>query len=222
MLFRSGSLDRARGRNLRMALDAHLRTAVDLRPDRERAKRIAELPGTRRVSVPLDIDRVARERLLPFMWRRGAERLVTETIVSVYRDIVTSTTSSVKLLFETLADPGAYPVCINCRAGKDRTGYAVALVLRTLGVAQRDIITDYLATNHSVLRRVRRFTRPLRLLSAGILPTRAWEAALAAHETALRASFDVIDGVYGGIAGFLDSCGVGDGMRTRVRAILLE
>ncbi|MDP2084614.1 MAG: tyrosine-protein phosphatase [Gemmobacter sp.] len=39
------------------------------------------------------------------------------------------------------------PVIIHCAAGKDRTGIAVALLLTALGVAQDDILKDFLASN---------------------------------------------------------------------------
>jgi protein-tyrosine phosphatase len=222
MLFRSASLDHLHGRNRLMVLDARLRTIIDLRPDTERASRVVLLPGVRRITIPLDVDRITRERFLPYLRGNKKSDDIIEAIVSVYRDIVTLTAPAVRPLFAPIADPAAYPLCINCRAGKDRTGYAAALILRTLGVADDDIVRDYLWTNRNLLPRVRRFTRPLRILSAGLLPVRALEAVLTAHEAALRASFGAIDGTYGGTEGFLDFCGVDATMRSRIRETLLE
>ena len=121
ILYRSASLDHLRGRNRRLVLDAHLRTIIDLRPDTERAKRIAVVPGVRRITIPLDVDRITRERLLPYFKRKKSADGIVKAIVSVYRDIVTLTAPSVRILFQHLADPDANPLCINCRAGKDRT-----------------------------------------------------------------------------------------------------
>ena len=39
------------------------------------------------------------------------------------------------------------PILIHCAAGKDRTGILAALTHRLLGVAEGDLMTDYLATN---------------------------------------------------------------------------
>lgn len=222
MLFRSASLDKIHGSNRRMVLDTNLRTIIDLRPDSERAKRIVEIPGVHRVTIPLDVDRITRERLMPYFRRKKHSDGIIEAIVSVYRDIVTPTAPSVRLIFEQLVNREAFPLCINCRAGKDRTGYAVAVILRMLGVADHDIIRDYLTTNLNLLPRVRRITIPLRVVTAGLLPMRALEAALTAHEAALRASLSVIDVTYGGIGGFLDFCGVDTTIRSHVRDLLLE
>lgn len=48
-------------------------------------------------------------------------------------------------LLELAADRG--PAIIHCAAGKDRTGFGVALTLALLGVAWPDILADYLMTN---------------------------------------------------------------------------
>ena len=41
------------------------------------------------------------------------------------------------------------PSLIHCVAGKDRTGFAVALAQRVLGVAHEDIVADYVLTNQA-------------------------------------------------------------------------
>jgi protein-tyrosine phosphatase len=38
----------------------------------------------------------------------------------------------------------------HCVSGKDRTGFAAAIILRGLGVPWRDVVTDYLATNQAL------------------------------------------------------------------------
>jgi protein-tyrosine phosphatase len=44
----------------------------------------------------------------------------------------------------------AYPVLIHCRSGKDRTGVAVAALLRILGVPDEIIVEEYLLSEGSV------------------------------------------------------------------------
>ena len=38
---------------------------------------------------------------------------------------------------------------VHCAAGKDRTGIAIALVLRLLGVGHDEVLADYLLTNEA-------------------------------------------------------------------------
>ncbi|MBN1574911.1 MAG: tyrosine-protein phosphatase [Chitinispirillaceae bacterium] len=220
MLYRSGSLDRLSARNRRMVRAANLKTIIDLRPDSERPKRIADLPGVRRLSIPLDVDRITRNRILPFFNKRHGEGRLVEEIASVYHDVVALSAAPLRVIFDRLADAGAYPLCINCRAGKDRTGYAIAIILRTLGVPDSEIIGDYLATNRFLLPQARRITRPLRLLSLGLLPTRTWEAAITAYKHYLRTAFAAIDSEYGGTAEYLDFCGIAEERRSRLKELL--
>ena len=46
--------------------------------------------------------------------------------------------------------PAGHPVLFHCAAGKDRTGVVAALLLALLGVAEEDIVADYLLSAASV------------------------------------------------------------------------
>lgn len=68
---------------------------------------------------------------------------------SIYANLV-STVSAKKSYHEFLAlllGLEGQPVIFHCSAGKDRTGFATALVLRLLGASMEAIYTDYLLTN---------------------------------------------------------------------------
>jgi len=58
-----------------------------------------------------------------------------------------------------VAATAAGPVLLHCAAGKDRTGIAVALLLRTAGVSPADIVADYLSTNDHMDAVLARLTR---------------------------------------------------------------
>ncbi|MGP8080082.1 MAG: tyrosine-protein phosphatase [Dehalococcoidales bacterium] len=49
---------------------------------------------------------------------------------------------------EIIADPKNYPLLFHCGAGKDRSGLLAAFVLSVLGVADADIIADYVLSAH--------------------------------------------------------------------------
>jgi protein-tyrosine phosphatase len=49
-------------------------------------------------------------------------------------------------MFECIA-AGRTPLIVHCAAGKDRTGVAIAVLLRVLGVATDTIVEDYVLTN---------------------------------------------------------------------------
>ncbi len=58
-----------------------------------------------------------------------------------------SAISQYKAFIKVLFEDHDKAVIWHCTAGKDRAGIATALVEKLLGVAEEDIIADYLATN---------------------------------------------------------------------------
>lgn len=222
MLYRSGSLDHLHGKHFTTVASLKLKTIIDLRPSKERHGRITFLPGCSRVTVPYDIESVTRKRIMPFFNKRHGTPGLIHAVESVYYDAVTPQANPIGMIFDYLTEERNYPVCINCLAGKDRTGLTVALLLRALNVPFETVVTDYLATNKNLLPRVRRVTVPLKLLSLGILPTRTWEAALTAYDSYLTTAFNRIDDEYGGVTDYLSLCGVSLAQQKRFTAILID
>ncbi|PBC78815.1 protein-tyrosine phosphatase [Streptomyces sp. TLI_235] len=70
-------------------------------------------------------------------------------MVGLYRWFVTDTVARDRFatLIRLLAEPDGTPLLFHCSAGKDRTGWAAALVLTALGVDRDTVYTDYLLTN---------------------------------------------------------------------------
>ena len=64
-----------------------------------------------------------------------------------YRDYPGRAAVAFRTLFATLADGVRRPLVFHCTAGKDRTGFAAALLLSMLGVPWETIVEDYLLTN---------------------------------------------------------------------------
>lgn len=75
----------------------------------------------------------------------GGERIMLD----VYRWFVTDPAPRERFgqLLRQLAQPGQLPLLYHCTAGKDRTGWATAVLLTLLGVDRDDIAADYLASN---------------------------------------------------------------------------
>ena len=69
-----------------------------------------------------------------------------EVMRDSYRNYVRQNTQRFRSLFAHLLEDRA-PLVIHCTAGKDRTGFACALILHALGVPDDVIAEDYLLTN---------------------------------------------------------------------------
>lgn len=106
---------------------------------------------------------------------------------------------------------------IHCAAGKDRTGVAVGLLLRLVGVSRDDIIDDYLETRHHFANIHRRL---------GVIPGHEQRRALrpanfGVSAEALAGLLDVWDAYDGGTAGWFIDAGGEPGLIDKLRQNLL-
>ena len=56
----------------------------------------------------------------------------------------------IQRLYTTLADESIWPSLLHCTGGKDRTGVAVALLLKNIGVSDDAIVKEYMLGDHGV------------------------------------------------------------------------
>ncbi len=69
-----------------------------------------------------------------------------ELLSSTYQHFVADHTPTYRQFFKELLNAEGRPLLFNCTAGKDRTGFAAALILQILGVPDETIREDYLLT----------------------------------------------------------------------------
>lgn len=135
--------------------------------------------------------------------------------------------TAVREVISMLADER--PVIAHCFAGKDRTGFTVALVLETVGVQRDAIVADFLRSNaavpelrerilESVRNRAEETTTPEIVTFA---EARLNEEVLGVREEYLTAAKRAIDAEYGSTAGYLESLGVTSDQVTRLRQALV-
>ncbi|HWD81396.1 MAG TPA: HAD-IA family hydrolase [Kribbella sp.] len=65
-------------------------------------------------------------------------------LLDVYRNSLTRNAAHIGRIFAAIADaPADRPVVVHCKAGKDRTGLTVAILLELAGVPRAEIAADY-------------------------------------------------------------------------------
>lgn len=147
----------------RAALEAlGVRTVFDLRTTRERQERPDDVPegaayvvadvlaGSQQSAPARMQDLLADPRLAQRFLGDGQ---AAAQFVTAYRDIVNlpSSLAAYHELFTALGRPEQGPVLFHCTTGKDRTGWAAAVLLLLLGVSEADVRQDYLLTNEQLL-----------------------------------------------------------------------
>ena len=124
-----------------------------------------------------------------------------------------ATTRQASALFALLLEDRT-PLVIHCTAGKDRTGFACALILHALGVPDDLIAEDYLLTN--------RFYRRDPTASSD-LPEDVRQVLASVQASFLAAGFDAISTDYGDLESYLsDGLGLGVAERARLQARYLD
>ena len=153
----------------------------------------------------------------------GALRYMCRT----YEDFVTSESAlkGYRQFVDLLLEGREKAILWHCTAGKDRAGFAAAIVLEMLGVDRETIIQNYLKTNDLIEDDINRMVGMFfKMTGSGDKNTEsALRYMFSARREYLDAAFDCIEHKYGDFRGFLtDGLGVSDEDIARMRKMYLE
>ncbi len=211
---------------------------IDFRSGLERAEKPdLEIPGARNLHLPImeDIsagvtrDAESDEGAFAMLAQGGddAPVLAAAYMQKTYRSFVESPFSVsqyARFAGEAVscAERGR-AILWHCTAGKDRAGFAAAIMLEALGVTRADIVEDYLLTNERLAAVVGQLIEQFE----GQLPTdAAHEAArrlFLADESYLQAAYGAAEDLYGGFDAFLEQgLGLDAGVRAHMQELFLE
>ena len=204
-----------------------LKTICDLRSDHERAHHPNGAPPELALNeIGFDITNDIRgdDSLLKMLDADPTPQAAARMMTQIYRRLPEHLAKSLRALSQLLGEDGA-PLLIHCTAGKDRTGFAVAMLLHALGVARQDIYADYLISRSWPGAKAHRPSLQRRV--AANVPPAAVDAVvdeiLDVREGYLDAAFATLDAQWGSADRYLkeavglDQAGIG---RLRGSALL--
>ncbi|MBH1998824.1 MAG: tyrosine-protein phosphatase [Sphingomonadaceae bacterium] len=202
-----------------------IRLVCDLRSARERETAVSHWLGTGPTVLPMDVVADFRAGIDPLAAMRtdpgeqGAVRLMIDT----YEALPAACAPHLAKLFQQVAG-GDTPVLIHCTAGKDRTGFVVAMLLHALGVADDAIMADYMRSDDCANPVVVAATRAMMATALGQSVDEAALAALAGVRLAyLEASYSRIAQDHGSINAYLrEAAGLDSVRRDAIVAALVE
>ena len=204
-IFRSNHLGHLTEADVDVLRGLGLKSAFDLRGINERATAMCAIEEIAVHSLPIEPTVVGELRALLDAGSPLSSTEAADAMRNSYRSYVRENTPRFHALFTHLLEDRA-PLVIHCTAGKDRTGFACALILHALGVPDDVIAQDYLLTN--------RFYRrdPFSITD---LPEAVTQVLTSVEASFLAASFDVISADYGDLDSyFREGLGVGPRERT--------
>src|SRR3954470_3683640 len=212
-IFRSNHLGHLTDDDVSVLRDLGVRSAFDFRGTEERAAALCSMPEITVHSLPVEPTVVAALRAIAASGTLLSTDHAVEVMRGSYSGYVQDNTRHFRTLFAHLLEDRA-PLVIHCTAGKDRTGFACALILHTLGVADEVIAEDYLLTN--------KFYRRDPSVS-GDLPDEVRQVLGTVQATFLTAAFQTINDGYGNLDNYLrDGLGVGPVERASLQTRYLE
>jgi len=227
LLYRSADLSDLSGDDIRYVTGLGIQLVCDFRSNAERVREPnRELTGGGAETAELTI---AVEGVDPgaMQERIRTGRLSADSLEKVmraaYRSFVTDHSAQFAAMFDRILNTANLPTIVHCTAGKDRTGFASAMVLLALGVPEDTVFEDYMATNEYRAGYKKWITRLVPIYSLFRTSGEDIAPLLDARRPYLQASLDTIEAHYGSLPAYLEEgLGVSPEEQVRLREIFLR
>ena len=201
-IFRSGHLNKLNKKEHDYFSSLNIENVIDFR-GKSMVKRFRDkVPNPKSInwiglpieSQGLEMRKLGKKILNDDLGDFDAARILTKS----YRGFISHSQAEIKAVFQAILK-SENATLIHCTAGKDRTGFFIALILLTLGVSKETIIADFIASNsfrqrenERVLNGVKKFTDITPLLPL-----------INVQLNYLEASFEVLESQFGTAENYL-------------------
>lgn len=224
-LFRSGTLTYLSDQACRDFQALDVRLICDLRRPDEAAEEPTPLPShaPRRLEIPIDPGSAVTMRA-----RLGEDAVTLQEridfMVAINRELARDHAQDYARMFEGLLEVEDGGFLVHCAAGKDRTGFACALILHALGVPEETVLEDYLRTNDLMDYEGYVLPRLVARFEPHGVPDRETAMALAGvRPEYLRAAFEAVEAEFEGVEHYIErAVGLDGAARDLLRSRFLE
>ena len=212
LLYRSDHLGALDEQDAARILELGIRRVLDFRGVDERTSAACTLPGVAVHSLAIEPTVVQVVARLLEAGQHVTPEDMAGHMQDTYRGFVRQNTHRFAEFFGHLLASNE-PTVFHCTAGKDRTGFAAALLLYSLDVPQAEVMRDYLVTNDRL---------KMRVVASGRLPPEAAAVLWRVQPGFLEAALQAVDADYGGMDAYLrKGLGLRDAERKRLRELYL-
>ncbi|WKZ34417.1 MAG: tyrosine-protein phosphatase [Anaerolineales bacterium] len=226
VLYRSGALDKMTSTDLKFLAALNLERVIDFRAAHEKERAPDRLPpdaDMRVVEIPIldastKVWHEAREEMIRKLKDVDPADYMTATNV----ELATTFTPEMRRFIREVLSSNGRPLLFHCAAGKDRTGFGAALLLRLLGVPQDIVMQDYVLTNTYFLA-AHTWRLFLVRLSRGERFASVIRGFMDARPAYLSAAFDALEREHGSFEKYArNGLGLSAGDVERLKEIYLE
>jgi protein-tyrosine phosphatase len=208
LLYRAGTFAQSSNADLQGLEKLKLKTLIDFRSSVEKEEEPNRLPDPtvfEVVEIPtLDDGNHA-------MVGEVMERIETgnfegfdpnELMLEGNRQFASTFTPQFRQFMQTVLHADGEPIVWHCSAGKDRTGFAAAVLLRILGVPQDVVMQDYMASKQNALEARKSQLMLLRLFKGDEAADKL-SVMMGVEEAWLEAAFEQIDASWGSFDNYI-------------------
>jgi protein-tyrosine phosphatase len=214
-IFRSDHLGQLTPSDIRLLQDGfgtHWRV-LDFRGVQERATAPCQLPSAEVHALSIEPTIVQKITDLIAQASTVSHEETVRLMQDTYRGFVRYNTHRYAEFFEHLLSDSDAPLVFHCTAGKDRTGFAAALLLHALDIPSEVIWQDYLKTNERLK------NRPL----SSQLPEPIAHVLHAVQTAFLQASLETVEQDHGGMTAYLENhLGLSSSARKKLQRLCLD
>ncbi|MGB1141757.1 MAG: tyrosine-protein phosphatase, partial [Halioglobus sp.] len=204
-LFRSGQLSGLSDRDLDLLASLELDLVCDFR-------RLEEQEGDPSRLPPQKTPRIASLPIVPGSNSRffeeaeghvGDRQAMFDFMLEINRDFATAQSETYARMFREILAIEDARFLVHCAAGKDRTGFAAAIMLLALGVPREVVMRDYMLTQRFFhppreIERLQRKYQMEHMDAEAVLPM------LEVHEDYLGLALETIDSQYDSLDSYLE------------------
>ena len=209
-LFRSGQLSGLSDEDVELLASLGLDLVCDFRRVEEQESEPSRFPLRRPRVASLPIVPGSNSRVLEDVEvHLDSPQAMFDFMVEINRDFAVDQADTYARMFREILDIEDARILVHCAAGKDRTGFAAAIILLALGVPRPVVMRDYMLTARfydplSELDRLRQKYGMEGMEAASVLPM------LEVHEDYLARALQVIEQDYDSLETYLgEALGLG-------------
>lgn len=202
VLYRSDKLSELTDADQEYLLQLGIKRVIDFRSSEEKQNEPDQLPSTLKyIEMPIEADGAIRPKVEAIL-KGDLNEDVGAILVETNKEFISDFSGVYKGFIESLIE-NQEPTLFHCTAGKDRAGFAAALVLLAVGVPEKIVIEDYMKTNKYTEETIQDYINKINLYSLGSVDAEILRPLLGVEERFIRAALDEIKQKYGNVENFI-------------------
>lgn len=201
-LFRSDKLENLSADDLDYFNALNIREVIDFRSDLEVSEEPDKIPNDvsyKRIPIAAD---AAMRPYVESVLRNEADIDLGTLLVEANENFVLKYQEEYRNFLITLAE-NDQPKLFHCTAGKDRAGFAAALILLTLGVPKETVLEDYMKTNAANADYVNSYLGKIKAMSLFQADVEKLRPVMGVQERYILKAFETIEENYGSVEAYL-------------------